>query len=81
MTTWYDGSGLGWCDTFAHFPTMALLWGSVLAAMILAVGLAFRNRNEAPAPMGTVSARPDVSVAARRARPEPDNEEFWRRLM
>lgn len=76
MTTWYDG--WGWCNTLAHFPTMAILWAAILTGVAVAVGFAIGHRNDAAT---TGLAQPKGAMTARISRDDAGNDEFWRRLM
>ena len=80
MSMWYSGSGWGWCSGIGNNPAMVLLWGAVVTAIILAIGVASRQRSDPPALTGTGSTRPDGVLAAPHARGGADDE-FFRRLM
>lgn len=78
MTMWNGGSGWGWCNTLAHFPSMAILWAVILTGVAVAVGFAIGQRNDSAA---TGSVRPKGAATARISRDDAHNDEFWRRLM
>jgi uncharacterized membrane protein len=81
MMAWYGGNGWGWCSLIGHSPATVILWGVVFVAIAFAFGFALRQRSDRPAPTGNGSNRREGAVAARLARSETDNDEFWRRLM
>jgi hypothetical protein len=80
MTMWYNGNGWGWCSEIVGNPAMVLLWGAVVTAIILAIGVASRQRSDPPALTGTGSARPGGAEAAHHVRGGSEDE-FFRRLM
>ncbi len=77
MTSWFGG--WGWCSAMVNTPAVLLLWGAVFTAVILTVRSAVTGPSDPPAlsPYG----RPHGVVAAPIPRSEPDNDEFYRRLM
>lgn len=81
MTTWYSGHGWGWCSMMLNIPATVLLWGAVVAAIVLAVGFAVRQPSNPPAETHTAYLRPYAMVAAPVASRESDNDNFYRRLM
>jgi hypothetical protein len=81
MTMWNGGSGWGWCDTFTHFPSTAILWAVVLTGVAVAVGFAIGHRNDSAARATPGLARPKRAATARIPRNDTDSDEFWRRLM
>lgn len=66
MTMWYGG--WGWCSVTTGGSAALLLWGAVFA--VVAVALRFAARR--PGAGGTAA---DVT------RTEPDDQDFYRRLM
>jgi hypothetical protein len=81
MTTWYGGHGWGWCGVLVNFPATVLLWGAVVAAIVLAVRFAVRQPSDPPAPTCAAYPRSEGMVAARFARSGNDNDDFYRRFM
>jgi hypothetical protein len=81
MTIWYGGSGWGWCNVFAHFPSMAILWAIILTGVAVTVGFAIGQRNDPAVPAPTRFVRAKGAVATRISRDESGDAEFWRRLM
>ena len=78
---WFHGTGWNWAGCIQGGLVMAVLWGTVITAIILAVGFLTRQRSDPPAPTRTGSVRPEGAVAARTSRSEMDNDEWHRRLM
>ena len=80
MTSWFSGHGWGWCGAMVNTPVMALLWGAVFAALVVAMRSAFGRPTDPPAPTGNSTAwREGVAVAPTRS--APDDGDFYRRLM
>ncbi|MBX9639514.1 MAG: hypothetical protein K2X97_07235 [Mycobacteriaceae bacterium] len=65
MTTWYGGNGWGWCSGGVNIPAMLLLWGVIIAATILAVRVALRERSDPPAATSNGFARANAAMVAR----------------
>jgi len=81
MTTWFSGHGWGWCSVMVNTPAMGLLWGAVFTALALAARSAFGRPTDTEAPTGKTAAWPEGVAVAPTARSEPDNDDFYRRLM
>ena len=70
MTTWYSWHGWGWCGVMVNIPVMVLLWGALVAAIILALRSAARRPSDPPARAGTRYSRSDGVAAARTPPPK-----------
>jgi hypothetical protein len=80
MTIWNGGHGWGWCSVMFNIPATVLLWGAVVAAIVIAVRVAVRQQSDPPAPTGAGHPSEGM-VATRFARSEIENDDFHRRLM
>jgi putative membrane protein len=81
MMTWFGGDGWGWCGLIVNGLAMAVFWGAVFTAILLAAHFLTRGRSNPPAMTVTGSTRAEGVSAARFARGEMDNDEYYRRLM
>ena len=81
MMTWFGGDGSGWCGLIVNGLAMAVFWGAVFTAILLAVHLLSRERSNRSA-MSVAGSTPTEGVSpAHFAGGEMDNDEFYRRLM
>lgn len=78
---WYSGQSWGWCSVMVNTPAMAVLWGTVFTALVLALRIALRRPSDPSAPTDTGFSRPEGVVAVPIRRSETVNEDFYRRLM
>jgi putative membrane protein len=81
MMTWFGGDGWGWCGLIFNGLAMAVFWGAVFTAILLAVHFLTRGRSNPSATTVTGSTRAEAVSPARFARGEMDDDEFYRRLM
>jgi putative membrane protein len=81
MMTWFGGDGWGWCGLIFNGLAMAVFWGAVFTAILLAVHLLSRERSNPSAMTVAGSTRAQGVSPARVARGEMDNDDFYRRLM
>jgi putative membrane protein len=78
--TWYGRDGWGSCGSVFNDLAMAVFWGAVVTAILLAVHyLITRRSNQLLMTTGTTGAEGAAAVSP--ARGEMDNDEFYRRLM
>jgi putative membrane protein len=81
MMRWFGGDGWGWCGLIFSGLAMAVFWGAVFTAILLAVHLLSRERNNPSAIAVAGSTRAQGVTPARVARGEMGNDDFYRRLM
>jgi putative membrane protein len=81
MVRWFGGDGWGWCGLIFNGLAMAVFWGAVFTAILLAVHLLSRERNNPSAMAVAGSIRAQGVSPARVAGGEMDNDDFYRRLM
>lgn len=79
--TWYGADGWGWCGSIFNVLVMAVFWGAVFIAILLAVHFLVRGRSNPSVMTVTGSTQAEAVPAVRFARGEMDDEEFYRRLM
>jgi uncharacterized membrane protein len=78
---WFGGNGWGSCGLIVNALAMAVFWGAVLTASLLAVHLLSSGRSNPPAMAVSGSTRAEGLSSAQFARTETDNDEFHKRLM
>jgi uncharacterized membrane protein len=76
--TWSGGDGWGWCGLIFNVLVIAAFWG---ATIVLAAHFVIRERRNLPATALVGSSRAEGVAAARFARDETDDDDFYRRLM
>lgn len=79
--TWFGGHGWGWCGLIFNGLAMAVFWGAVVTAIVLAVHVLSRERSNPSAMTAAGSTRAEGGSPASLARGDLDNDEFYRRLM
>jgi uncharacterized membrane protein len=79
--TWVHGIGWTWAGCIQEVLVMAVLWGTVIAAIFLAVRFLARQRIDALALRDTGSIRIEYVLAEGSAQGEVDNDQWHRRLM
>jgi putative membrane protein len=81
MMMWHGGDGWGWCGWIFNGFAMAVFWGAVFTAILLAVHLLSRERRN-PSTMAVAGTTAAQGVPPGRvAGGEMGNEDFYRRLM
>jgi uncharacterized membrane protein len=78
---WYGGDGWGWCGVIVNVLAVVVFLGAIIAAIVLAVRFRSGGRTDLSAPRDSDSSRAEAVLAARGARSDVDNDEFFRRLM
>jgi uncharacterized membrane protein len=79
--TWFHGIGRTWAGCIQEVLVMAVLWGTVITAIILAVHFLTRQRIDLLALRDTGTIRIEYVSAEGSARGEMDNDQWHRRLM
>jgi uncharacterized membrane protein len=79
--TWYGRGGWGWCGSVFNDLAMAVFWGAVVIAVLLAVHYLITRRSNPSLMTVTGTTGAEGAPAVRPARGEMDNDEFYRRLM
>ncbi len=78
---WFHGIGWSWAGCIQEVLVMAVLWGTVITAIILAVRFLTEQRTD-PLPLrDTGSIRIEYVLAEGSPRGETDSEQWHRRLM
>ncbi len=78
---WYGGDGWGWCGVIVNVVAVVVFLGAIIATIVVAVRFRSGERRDLWAPRDSGSSRAEAVLAARGARSEVDNDEFFRRLM
>jgi uncharacterized membrane protein len=81
MMAWFRGDGWGWCGLIFNGVAMAVFWGAVFIAILLAAHILTRERSNASAMTVTGSTRAEGVSPVRFSPGEIDDDEFYRRLM
>jgi uncharacterized membrane protein len=76
---WYGGDGWAWCALIVNVLAVVVFLGVIIAAIVLAVRTA--ERTDVSAMGDTGSARALEVPAARGARGDMGDDDFYRRLM
>lgn len=72
--------GWGWDGCIEHGLVMVVLWGAVITAIVLALGHLSRAQSDLSAPRRD-GTRVEYMAAEGFPRSEPDDGEWYRRLM
>jgi uncharacterized membrane protein len=78
---WFHGIAWSWAGCTQQVLVMAVLWGTVITAIILAVGFLTRQRSDPLASRDTGSTRIEYVSAEGSARRGEIDDEWHRRLM
>jgi len=81
MMMWYGGDGWGWCALIVNVLAVVVFLGVIIAAIVLAVRFRSAERSDVSAMGDTGSARAPEVLAARGARGDMGDDDFYRRLM
>lgn len=79
--TWFGGDGWGWCGSIFNGLAMAVFWGAVFTATLLAVHFLTSERSNSSAMTVTGSPRAEDVSPVGFVRGETHDDEFYRRLM
>jgi uncharacterized membrane protein len=78
---WFNGIGWNWAGCTPGVLVMALFWGTVITAIILAVRFLIKQRSGPPAPRDAGSIRIEHVLVEGSAQGEMDSHPWHRRLM
>jgi putative membrane protein len=78
---WFHGTGWTWAGCIQEVLVMAVLWATVITAIILAVRFLTRQRIDPLALRDTASIRIEYVLTEGSARGEMDNDQWHHRLM
>jgi putative membrane protein len=81
MMTLFGPHVWGWCGLIFNGLAMAVFWGAVFTAILLAVHVLTRERSNPSAMTVAGSTRAEGVSPARVSRGEMDDDDFYRRLM
>lgn len=79
--TWFHGIGWTWAGCIQEVLVMAVLWGTVITAIILAARFLTKQRSDPLALRDMGSIRIEHGLAEGSAQGEIDSHQWHRRLM